>query len=148
VAPPPPRPTIRLDKWLFHARFVKSRSLAAALVEGAGVRVNGQRIAKPAYAVGPQDVLTFAIGARVRVVRVLDMANVAAPPPKRRRCMTTCPHRHRRPTCRALCLWRVDGLTKRHAVVLPHHTPNRLGRTRLNDPQGWIMSAVAVVQFA
>jgi ribosome-associated heat shock protein Hsp15 len=82
VAPPPPRPTIRLDKWLFHARFVKSRSLAAGLIEGAGVRVNGQRIAKPAYAVGPQDVLTFAVGTRVRVVRVLDIGERRGPAPE------------------------------------------------------------------
>jgi ribosome-associated heat shock protein Hsp15 len=79
VAPTLPRATIRLDKWLFYARFVKSRSLAAGLIESSGVRVNGQRIAKPAYAVGSDDVLTFAIGNRVRVVRVVDLGERRGP---------------------------------------------------------------------
>jgi ribosome-associated heat shock protein Hsp15 len=74
--------TIRLDKWLFHARFAKSRSIACALIEGAGVRVNGQRIAKPAFAVGPGDVLTFALGARVVVVRIVDIGTRRGPAPE------------------------------------------------------------------
>lgn len=82
MASPLSRVTIRLDKWLFHARFVKSRALAVALVEGTGVRVNGQRIAKPAYAVGSQDVLTFAVGDRVRVVRILDVGERRGPAPE------------------------------------------------------------------
>ncbi len=79
MAPIPSRATIRLDKWLFHARFVKTRSLAAALVEGAGMRVNALRISKPAYAVGPGDVLTFALGSRVRVIKVLDIGERRGP---------------------------------------------------------------------
>lgn len=79
MAPPPPRTTIRLDKWLFHARFVKSRSLAAALVATSGMRVNALRISKPAYAVGQDDVLTFSLGARVRVVRILDIGERRGP---------------------------------------------------------------------
>ena len=61
---------IRLDKWLWHARFFKSRSLAAAAC-GGPMRVNGQPVAKPSFAVRPGDVLTFAQGREVRVVRVL-----------------------------------------------------------------------------
>ena len=63
-------PAIRLDKWLWQARFFKSRSLSAGLVEQGGVRVNGQRIVKPAHALRAGDVLTFAQGAQIRVVRV------------------------------------------------------------------------------
>lgn len=62
---------IRVDKWLWQARFVKSRSLAAALVTGAHVRLNGAKIAKPAHAVGPGDVLTFPQGDRIRIVRLV-----------------------------------------------------------------------------
>jgi ribosome-associated heat shock protein Hsp15 len=62
---------IRLDKWLWHARFVKSRSLAAALVGAGHMRVNGTPCAKPAHAVGSGDVLTMAVGGRIRVVRIL-----------------------------------------------------------------------------
>lgn len=65
-------PTIRLDKWLWQARFFKSRSLSAAAVEQGGVRVNGQRVAKPAHGLRPGDVLTFAQGGRIRLVRMRD----------------------------------------------------------------------------
>ena len=65
------RETIRLDKWLFQARFLKSRGLAADLIGEGKVRVNGQRTDKPARAVGEGDVLTFALHGRVRVVRIL-----------------------------------------------------------------------------
>ncbi len=74
-----PRPRLRLDKWLWQARFVKTRSLAAKLVSGAGVRVNGARVSKPASHVGPGDVLTFALGAQVRVIRILDLGTRRGP---------------------------------------------------------------------
>ena len=67
----PPRETIRLDKWLFQARFLKSRGLAADLITEGKVRVNGQRTDKPARGVGEGDVLTFALHGRVRVVRII-----------------------------------------------------------------------------
>lgn len=71
MAPPPP-PQVRLDKWLWHARFFRSRTLAAGQVEAGAVRVNGLRVVKPARLVGPGDVLTFVQTGQVRVVRVLD----------------------------------------------------------------------------
>src|SRR6056297_1316033 len=67
---PEPRPSTRLDKWLWHARFFKTRGLAAGQVSGGHVRVNGARAAKPAQQVGPGDVLTFAQGRATRVVRI------------------------------------------------------------------------------
>jgi len=45
------RDRLRIDKWLWHARLLKSRSLAAEMVSGGHVRVNGQRIEKPGRAV-------------------------------------------------------------------------------------------------
>ena len=68
-----PRPTTRLDKWLWHARFFKTRGLAAGQVTGGHVRVNGTRAAKPAQQVGQGDVLTFAQGRQVRVVRIIEL---------------------------------------------------------------------------
>lgn len=62
---------IRVDKWLWHARFAKSRSVAADLVTGGHVRINGRKVGKPAQPVGPGDVLTLAVGDRVWVVRML-----------------------------------------------------------------------------
>lgn len=64
-------PRIRLDKWLWQARFFKSRSLASTVVGAGKVRVDGVPVSKPARAIGPGAVLTFAQGDRVRVVRVL-----------------------------------------------------------------------------
>ena len=81
---PPERPTIRLDKWLFHARFLKSRALAAKLVEEGRLRVNGEATGKPHRAVGAGDVLTFALHGRVRVVRVLAPGDRRGPAPEAR----------------------------------------------------------------
>ena len=63
--------TIRLDTWLWQARFCKSRTIAAALVAEGRVRVNSERIVRPARTIGPGDVLTFPQGGTIRVVRVL-----------------------------------------------------------------------------
>lgn len=66
-------PKDRLDKWLFHARFFKTRSLAAEQIEKSRVRINGQRNKKPGHAVREGDVLTFAQGDAIRVIRVLHL---------------------------------------------------------------------------
>ena len=73
---------IRLDKWLWHARFFKTRSLASKQVSGGHVRVNGNRASKPAHAVGPEDVLTFVQGDAVRVVRILAPGMRRGPAPE------------------------------------------------------------------
>src|SRR2546430_2449923 len=51
----------RLDKWLWHARVVKARTSAAALVESGHVRVNGVREKSPGHAVKPGDVITIGL---------------------------------------------------------------------------------------
>jgi ribosome-associated heat shock protein Hsp15 len=61
----------RIDKWLWFARFVKSRSGAARLVADGKVRVNRVRVVKPSHALAAGDVLTFTIRHEVQVVRVL-----------------------------------------------------------------------------
>jgi ribosome-associated heat shock protein Hsp15 len=81
-APGPPRATMRADKWLWHARFFKTRALAARLVSGGHLRVNAAKVHKPAQAVGPGDVLTFPQGRRVRVVKVLGLAERRGPAPE------------------------------------------------------------------
>lgn len=68
----------RLDKWLWQARFFKSRSRAAAVVE-AGVRLNGVRVVKPATALRVGDVLTFVQAERVRVISVLGLGQRRGP---------------------------------------------------------------------
>ena len=64
---------LRVDKWLWAARFVKTRSLAADAVKGGRVQVNGQR-AKPSKEVGPGDRVEIAIGQTRRAVVVLGVA--------------------------------------------------------------------------
>lgn len=61
----------RLDKWLWFARVVKTRTLAARLVTDGYVRLNGHRIETPAHPVGAGDVLTIALERQVRVLRVV-----------------------------------------------------------------------------
>lgn len=73
---------IRLDKWLWHARFFKTRTLAARQVSAGHVRVNGARVSKPAHAVGPRDVLTFVQGRETRVIRILDPGTRRGPAPE------------------------------------------------------------------
>ncbi len=63
-------PAVRLDKWLFFARFFKTRSLAARMVSAGGIRVNGARVTKPAASVRDGDTLAFSQGRRTRVVVV------------------------------------------------------------------------------
>lgn len=62
----------RIDKWLFFARVVKSRSLAAKVVQLGRVRLNRDKIDLPSQQVKPGDVLTITLERRVIVYRVLD----------------------------------------------------------------------------
>jgi ribosome-associated heat shock protein Hsp15 len=62
--------TQRLDRWIWHARIVKTRTIATNLVTEGYVRVNGERTAQPARSIKPGDVLTIALPARVRVLKV------------------------------------------------------------------------------
>ena len=60
----------RLDKWLWHARVVKARTSAAALVESGHIRINGVREKSPGHAVKLGDVVTIALDRGVRLLKV------------------------------------------------------------------------------
>lgn len=64
----------RLDKWLWCARFFKSRSLANALLDAGRLRLSGTIVTKAHQKVRAGDVLTFPQGPHVRVVKVLALA--------------------------------------------------------------------------
>lgn len=64
--------TQRIDKWLWFARVVKHRTLAATLVESGHVRLNHAKILKPAHLVKVGDILTIAIHDTIRVLKVKD----------------------------------------------------------------------------
>jgi ribosome-associated heat shock protein Hsp15 len=61
---------IRLDKWLWHARFFKTRGLASEVAASGTVRLNGERVAKASQAVRPGDVLTFPKTSHVRIIQI------------------------------------------------------------------------------
>jgi ribosome-associated heat shock protein Hsp15 len=60
----------RIDKWLWHARVVRTRPAAAGLATSGRVRVNGQRIDGAGRAVRPGDVVTVSLDDGVRILRV------------------------------------------------------------------------------
>ncbi|SFC72146.1 RNA-binding S4 domain-containing protein [Tropicimonas isoalkanivorans] len=74
--------SLRIDKWLWQARFFKTRSLAARQVAEGKVRVNSVRISKPARAIVPGDVLTFPQGRAIRVVRIVALGERRGPAPE------------------------------------------------------------------
>jgi ribosome-associated heat shock protein Hsp15 len=70
----------RLDKWLWFARVVRTRTAAAELVSEGRVRVNRVRIETPAHAVRIGDVVTVGVGPRVLVRRVVGLGARRGPP--------------------------------------------------------------------
>lgn len=74
--------TLRIDKWLWHARFFKTRTLAAKVVSEGKVRVDGVPVSKPARLVGPGMVLTFVKEHEVKVVRILLPGDRRGPAPE------------------------------------------------------------------
>lgn len=62
--------SLRLDKWLWHARFFKTRTLATKFVQAGKLRLNSALVAKPHHAVKPGDVLTFPLQSGIKVVAV------------------------------------------------------------------------------
>ena len=71
--------SLRVDKWLFHARFFKSRTLAARMCDGGGLRVDGEKIHKSHYKVKVGEVLTFSQGPFIRVIKVAALGTRRGP---------------------------------------------------------------------
>ena len=72
-------PFLRLDAWLWHARLAKTKGGCARLVEAGGFRLNRQPVTKAPARLRVGDVLTFALGERVRVWRVLALGERRGP---------------------------------------------------------------------
>jgi len=64
----------RIDKWLWHARMVRTRSAATALVDAGLVRLNGERVTASSRLVRLNDVLTVALDRQVRILKVAGFA--------------------------------------------------------------------------
>lgn len=76
--------TLRLDKWLWYARFCKSRTLATRLCASGRLRVNGVIVKKAHYVLRLGDVLTFPKGPHIRVIRVEALGTRRGPAPEAR----------------------------------------------------------------
>ena len=64
----------RIDKWLWHARVVRTRTAAAGLVNAGNVRLNGERVTAASRSVKAGDVVTIALDRAVRIMRVAGFA--------------------------------------------------------------------------
>ena len=73
---------LRVDKWLWHARFFKTRSLAADRVAAGAVRINGTLTTKRAATVTAGDVLTFAQNDDARVIQIDAIGTRRGPAPE------------------------------------------------------------------
>ncbi len=71
--------SLRIDRWLWFARFFKSRAMASRLCAARRVRLNGQVVAKANQQVRPGDVLTFPQARLIRVVRVIALGSRRGP---------------------------------------------------------------------
>ena len=77
-----PLPRLRLDKWLWHARFVKTRTLAQKLCESGHVKLNGTSVGKASQTVKPGDTLEVVIGPWRRFLRVVALGERRGPAPE------------------------------------------------------------------
>ncbi len=75
---------LRLDKWLWYARFFRTRSLAARACAAHRLRINGEVVSKSHATVKPGDVLTFPLGPHIRVIEILALGTRRGPAPEAR----------------------------------------------------------------
>ena len=71
--------TLRIDKWLWYARFFKSRALASRMVSSGRLRINGESISKPHRQIVPEMVLVFPQAETIRTIKVLALATRRGP---------------------------------------------------------------------
>ncbi len=76
---------LRADKWLWYARFFKTRSIATKACNAGKVRIGGNGVSKAHSKVKVGDVLTFAQGRHIRVIKVLALAGRRGPAPEARK---------------------------------------------------------------
>jgi ribosome-associated heat shock protein Hsp15 len=76
--------SLRLDKWLWYARFCKTRSLATKLCQSGRIRIAGNHVVKAHQPVRAGDVLTFPLGRAIRVVRIRALGTRRGPPAEAR----------------------------------------------------------------
>jgi len=80
IAATPPSPTLRLDKWLWFARVVRTRSQATRLCAEGGVSVGGRGAAKAHHPVRIGDLITIDLSQHRRRLTVLRLGERRGPP--------------------------------------------------------------------
>lgn len=74
--------SLRIDKWLWHARFCKTRTIAQEKAAQGHIRINGQRIDKPSAAVRVGDVVTLPADGKIVTLKVLGLGVRRGPAPE------------------------------------------------------------------
>ena len=77
---------MRIDRFLFFIRLVKSRTLAQHVVEAGHVRIDGKHVEKSSEEVSAGSIVALPLGGRVRVLRVLNLPTRRGPAPEARTC--------------------------------------------------------------
>lgn len=77
---------MRVDRFLFFIRLVKSRTLAQAVVQTGNVRIDGKRVEKSSEEVQAGSIIALALHGQVRVLRVLNLPTRRGPAPEARTC--------------------------------------------------------------
>lgn len=77
-----PPQSMRVDKWLWHARFFKTRTLASKLAAAGNIRINGQKQSRASATIRVGDVLTFPLNHHIRVIEVLALSLRRGPAPE------------------------------------------------------------------
>lgn len=80
--PQTPPLSMRVDKWLWHARFFKTRTLATKLAAAGNIRINGQKQTRASANIRAGDVLTFPLNQNVRVIEVVALSVRRGPAPE------------------------------------------------------------------
>lgn len=73
---------LRADKWLWYARFFKTRSLATKACNSGKLRASGEVVSKAHHKIKAGDILTFQLGRHVRVIKVIALATRRGPAPE------------------------------------------------------------------
>jgi len=77
---------VRIDRYLFFIRLLKSRTLAQHVIEEGYVRIDGKRVGKPSEEVRIGSIIAFPLHDKVRIVRVLALPSRRGPAPEARGC--------------------------------------------------------------
>jgi ribosome-associated heat shock protein Hsp15 len=77
---------VRIDRYLFFIRLLKSRTLAQHVIEEGYVRIDGKRVEKPSEEVRIGSIIAFPLHDKVRIVRVLALPSRRGPAPEARGC--------------------------------------------------------------